>query len=156
MGQLQNILNIAKVCTYLPTTYSTLSSGTSKTVCLPSINGKGTKFYLSTCVNFAASACRGIVAVIIFYDYFSDRFYDIVKLLWIIFIALAAYLYATGCGFDSHFADQTLLDSYFRCSGVEAQRWVPPLNTQFLQNLAENGDRSVLTLDSLYLPCCVR
>ena len=37
-----------------------------------------------------------------------------------------------------------------------ARRWVQPLNTQCLQNLAESGERSVLTLGSLYLPCCVR
>ena len=33
---------------------------------------------------------------------------------------------------------------------------VLPINTQCLQNSAENGGRSVLTLGSLCLPCCVR
>ena len=46
----------------------------------------------------------------------------------------------------------------FLRSGVEAKarRWVLPLNTQCLQNLAESGDRSVLTIGSLCLPCFVR
>ena len=37
-----------------------------------------------------------------------------------------------------------------------ARRWVLPLNAQCLQNWAESGERSVLTIDSLCLPCCVR
>ena len=41
------------------------------------------------------------------------------------------------------------------CRG-KARRWVPPHNTQCLQNSAECGERSVLTLDSPCLPCCVR
>ena len=46
----------------------------------------------------------------------------------------------------------------FLRSGVEVKRgrWVLPLNTQCLQNSAESGERSVLTLGSLCLPCCVR
>ena len=38
----------------------------------------------------------------------------------------------------------------------EARRWFPLLNTQYFQNLGENLERSVLTLNSLSLPCCVR
>ena len=38
----------------------------------------------------------------------------------------------------------------------KAWRWAPPLNTQCFQNLAASGERSVLTLGSLCLPCCVR
>ena len=37
------------------------------------------------------------------------------------------------------------------CRG-KARRWVPPFDTQCLQNSAEYGERSVLTLG---LPCCV-
>ena len=39
----------------------------------------------------------------------------------------------------------------FLRSGIEtkARRWVPPLNTQCLQNPAESGERSVITLCSL-------
>ena len=37
------------------------------------------------------------------------------------------------------------------CRG-KARPCVPPLSTQCLQNLAESGERSVLTLDSLSLP----
>ena len=37
-----------------------------------------------------------------------------------------------------------------------AQRWVPSLSTQYLQNSAESGERSVLTIGSLCLLCCVR
>ena len=44
----------------------------------------------------------------------------------------------------------------FLRSGVEAKRGVPPLNPQYLQNSAESGKWSVLTLGSLCLPCCVR
>ena len=46
--------------------------------------------------------------------------------------------------------------SYLR-SGVEAKvrRRVPLINMQYLQNSAENGERSVLELNSLCLPCCV-
>ena len=44
----------------------------------------------------------------------------------------------------------------FLRSGAEARRWVLPLNTQCLQNSAESGERSVLTLGSLCLPCCMR
>ena len=36
------------------------------------------------------------------------------------------------------------------------RRWVLSLNTPCLQNSAESGERSVLTLGSLCLPCCVR
>ena len=43
----------------------------------------------------------------------------------------------------------------FWCRG-KARRRVPPFNTQCLQNLAESGERSALTLGSLCLPCCVR
>ena len=35
------------------------------------------------------------------------------------------------------------------------RRWVPPLDTQCLQKLAESGERGVLTLGSLCLSCCV-
>ena len=38
----------------------------------------------------------------------------------------------------------------------KARRWVPPLHTQSLQNLAESRERSVLTLGLLCLPRCVR
>ena len=38
----------------------------------------------------------------------------------------------------------------------KARRWIPPLNTQCLQNSAESGERSVSTLGSLCLPYCVR
>ena len=38
----------------------------------------------------------------------------------------------------------------------KARRWVPPLNTKCLQKLAESGERSILILGSLCLPCCVR
>ena len=41
------------------------------------------------------------------------------------------------------------------CRGKE-RRWVPPLNTQCLHNSTENGERSILTLGSLCLPCCMR
>ena len=37
----------------------------------------------------------------------------------------------------------------------QARRWVLPLNTPCLQNSAESGERSVLTLGSLCLPCSV-
>ena len=42
--------------------------------------------------------------------------------------------------------------------GVEgkALRWVPPVNTQCPQKLAESGERSVLTLGSLCQHCCLR
>ena len=51
----------------------------------------------------------------------------------------------------------TFIFSFLR-SGVEAKarRWVPPPNTQCLQNSAESGQRSVLTLGSFCLHCCVR
>ena len=39
---------------------------------------------------------------------------------------------------------------------IKARRWVLPLNTECLQNPAESGERSVLTLVSLCLPYCVR
>ena len=39
---------------------------------------------------------------------------------------------------------------------VKVRRWVPPLNTQYLQNSAESEEHSVLILGSLYLLCCVR
>ena len=39
---------------------------------------------------------------------------------------------------------------------VKARPWVPPLNTQWILNSAENEKWSVLTLDSLCLLCCVR
>ena len=35
------------------------------------------------------------------------------------------------------------------------RRWVLPLSTQCLQNSAETGERSILTLGSLCLPCYV-
>ena len=38
----------------------------------------------------------------------------------------------------------------------QSQLWVPPLNMQYLQNSAQNGMRSVLTLASLYLPATYR
>ena len=38
----------------------------------------------------------------------------------------------------------------------KARRLVLPFNAQCLQNLAESGEQSVLTLGSLCLPCCVR
>ena len=38
----------------------------------------------------------------------------------------------------------------------KARCWVLPLNTPCLQNSAESGKWSVLTLGSLCLPCCVR
>ena len=41
------------------------------------------------------------------------------------------------------------------CGGKE-RRWVPPLNTRCLRNSAESGERSVWTLGSLCLSCCVR
>ena len=41
------------------------------------------------------------------------------------------------------------------CRG-KVRRWVPPLKAQYLQNSAERVERSVLTLGSLCLPCCVR
>ena len=41
------------------------------------------------------------------------------------------------------------------CRG-KARRWVPPVSTQYPQNTAESGERSVLTLGSLCLPCCVQ
>ena len=46
----------------------------------------------------------------------------------------------------------------FLRSGVEAKRGVEFCysRTQCLQNSAESGDRSVSTLGSLCLPCCVR
>ena len=40
----------------------------------------------------------------------------------------------------------------YLCRG-NARRWVSPLDTQCLQNLAESGERGVLTLGSLCLPC---
>ena len=51
----------------------------------------------------------------------------------------------------------TFIFSFLR-SGVrgKARRWVQPLNTQCLQNSAERGERSALTLSSLCLPCCLR
>ena len=65
---------------------------------------------------------------------------------------------STGCGFDSHSRKWNIY-LYFHfslwCRG-KARRWVPPLNTQCLQNLAESGERSVFTLGSLCLPSCVR
>ena len=39
---------------------------------------------------------------------------------------------------------------------LKARRCVPLLNTQCIQNLAETGERIVLTLGSLCLPCYVR
>ena len=68
---------------------------------------------------------------------------------------------STGCGFDPHSTrwniNFTFIFSFLR-SGVEgkARRWVPPLNKQCFQKLAGSGERSVLTLGSLCLPCCVR
>ena len=41
------------------------------------------------------------------------------------------------------------------CQG-KVRRWFPPFNTQCLQNSAKIGERSVLTLGALCLPCCVR
>ena len=41
------------------------------------------------------------------------------------------------------------------CRGKE-RRWVPLLNRQCLQISAESGERSVLTLSSLHLPCSVQ
>ena len=38
----------------------------------------------------------------------------------------------------------------------KARRRVPPLNTQCLKNSVKSGERSVLTLDSLCLPCYMR
>ena len=58
-----------------------------------------------------------------------------------------------GCRFDLHsiFLDLLFIFSFLQ-SGAEAKRGVvPPLNTQCLQKSAENGERSVLTLDSLCL-----
>ena len=51
----------------------------------------------------------------------------------------------------------TIIFSFLR-SGVEAKvrSGVPALNTQCLQKLAESGERSLLILGSLCLPCCVR
>ena len=41
-------------------------------------------------------------------------------------------------------------------SKAKARRWVPPLNTQCLENSSESGERTVLTLGSLCLSCCVQ
>ena len=38
----------------------------------------------------------------------------------------------------------------------KARHWVPPLNTQCLEKFGEIGERSVLSLCSLCLTCCVR
>ena len=69
---------------------------------------------------------------------------------------------STGCGFDPPLEDMKYLFIFifpFVRSGVEAKRGVEfsqPLNTQCLQNSAENGgERSVLILGSLCLPCSV-
>ena len=65
---------------------------------------------------------------------------------------------ACGCKYDRFWFRflveefKYLIFSFFR-SGVCA-RWVPPLNTQRLQNSAES--RSVLTLSSLCLSCYMR
>ena len=68
----------------------------------------------------------------------------------------------TGCGFDPHSRRWNIyLNLYFHsslwCRG-QARRWVLPLNTQCLQNSAESGERSVLTLDgylvSVYPAVC--
>ena len=48
-----------------------------------------------------------------------------------------------------------ILISSLSCQG-KARRWVQPLSTQCLQNSAESGERNVLTLGSLCLPCYVR
>ena len=67
----------------------------------------------------------------------------------------------TDCGFDP---DSRRWNIYLKfifpfsslwCRG-KSRRWVLPLNKRCLQNSAESGERSVLTLDSLCLPCCVR
>ena len=55
---------------------------------------------------------------------------------------------STGCEFDPHSRRRNIY--------LLARRWVLPLNTQCLQNSADSGERSVLTLGSLCLPSCVR
>ena len=65
-----------------------------------------------------------------------------------------------GCGFDPPLEEMKYLLKFiflfFALVSRKARRWVLPLNTQCLQNSAESGERRVLTLGSLGLPCCVR
>ena len=67
---------------------------------------------------------------------------------------------STGCGFDPHSKNEIFIYIYIIISSLwcrgKARRWVPPLNTQHLQNLAKSGQRKVLTLGSFCLHCCVR
>ena len=66
----------------------------------------------------------------------------------------------TGCGFDPHSRRWNIyFNLYFHFIALvsnTAQCWVLPINTQCLQNSAESGERSVLTIGSLCLLCqCV-
>ena len=65
-----------------------------------------------------------------------------------------------GCGFDLHSRSWNIyLNLYFHFFALgrgKARRWVLPLNMQCLQISAESGERSVLRLSSLCLPCCMR
>ena len=61
---------------------------------------------------------------------------------------------STDCGFDQHSREWTIYLHFSHWCRGKAQCWVPLLNTQCLQNSAKSGKRSVLTLDTLCLPCC--
>ena len=62
----------------------------------------------------------------------------------------------TGCGFEEmKYLLKFIFFSSLWCRG-KARRWDLSLNTQCIQNPAESGERSVLILDSICLPCYVR
>ena len=70
---------------------------------------------------------------------------------------------STGCVFNLHSRKWNIyLHLYIHFFALVSRQselrrhWVPPVNTQCLQNSAESGERSILTLGSLCLPCCVR
>ena len=60
---------------------------------------------------------------------------------------------ATGCGFDAYSRKRHNCLNFFVLVSRKTRRWVQPFNMQCLQNSAERGERGVLRLGSLCLPC---